>query len=277
MDSLAAAALYPSGNTLLRKRKRTDHGASAERHPDTDGHVFGNFKNYYEFNPTVERMKFLSAKVLRLLFERISGTLRCLDIGCNTGDLTLGLYHALVSCKPAADVRVTGIDLDESLVESAMQNARRSNASDNCSFKCADIMSALPSGNAWLPKDGIFDLVTVFGLTMWIHLHHGDAGLQAFLRKVSKLTSSFLIIETHPWKCYKKARKRLRQRQRHMNECDWKDFPEWKSICYRGESVVKFIHDELTSSKCGLVFKEDIGMTVWGRGIKLYQKSSKKV
>lgn len=266
-SSNEVAALYP------RKRKRTEHGSPTARHPNTDGHVFGNFKNYYEFNPTVERMKFISAKVLRLLFERVSGTLRVLDIGCNSGDLTLDLYHALVSCKPGADVRMTGIDLDESLVESATQNAHRSSAGDNCSFKCADIMS----GNAWLPKDGIFDLVTVFGLTMWIHLHHGDSGLQAFLRKVSKLTSSFLMIETHPWKCYKKARKRLRQRQRHMNEGDWKeDFPEWKNICYRGESVVKFIDDELTSSQCGFVCKEEIGMTIWGRGIKLYQKSPKK-
>ena len=55
------------------------------------------------------------------------------------------------------------------------------------------------------------------------------------LAKSFKLTSSFLMIEIHPWKCYKKARKRLRQRQRHMNEGDWKeDFPEWKNIVIVG-------------------------------------------
>lgn len=47
---------------------------------------FGNFPDYYKFNPTLERMKYVKL----LSNENISNLLhcdavRCLDIGCNTG------------------------------------------------------------------------------------------------------------------------------------------------------------------------------------------------
>ncbi|ETV97601.1 hypothetical protein H310_09497 [Aphanomyces invadans] len=64
-------------------------------------HVFGNFHDYYDFNPESERLRFLTAdlrRALRRLFQTQPhgyGTL--LDVGCNEGKLTMGLYDALMS------------------------------------------------------------------------------------------------------------------------------------------------------------------------------------
>ncbi|OWZ21323.1 Double stranded RNA binding [Phytophthora megakarya] len=70
---------------------------------DAEGHVLGNFHAYYSFNPVHERLRFMdvpTANALRrALFVRKcadpSETATVLDVGCNEGDLTIGLYDAL--------------------------------------------------------------------------------------------------------------------------------------------------------------------------------------
>lgn len=44
---------------------------------------------------------------------------------------------------------------------------------------------------------------------MWIHLNHGDDGLQAFLATIHRI-SRLAVIEPQPWKCYKAAVKRMK-------------------------------------------------------------------
>ena len=50
---------------------------------------------------------------------------------------------------------------------------------------------------SFLSKDGRdkaeFDLVSVFSITMWIHLNHGDTGLEQFLDLVCSLGRHVLI------------------------------------------------------------------------------------
>ncbi|KAH9120268.1 hypothetical protein LEN26_011193 [Aphanomyces euteiches] len=64
-------------------------------------HVFGNFHDYYDFNPESDRLRFLSPQVHRAIRRYFleqpgkKGTL--LDVGCNEGKLTIGLYNALTS------------------------------------------------------------------------------------------------------------------------------------------------------------------------------------
>ncbi|TYZ64895.1 hypothetical protein PybrP1_001118 [[Pythium] brassicae (nom. inval.)] len=73
---------------------------------DADGHVLGNFHAYYSFNPVDERLRFMDAAMSRAVqaallalesrSEATEGTsTTVLDVGCNEGDLTLGLYNAL--------------------------------------------------------------------------------------------------------------------------------------------------------------------------------------
>ena len=55
-------------------------------------------------------------------------------------------------------------------------------------------------------------MTSCFGLTMWIHLNRGDAGLASFLQGIADITEFTLLIEIHPWKNYKSAVRRLRHR-----------------------------------------------------------------
>ncbi|CAI5711747.1 unnamed protein product [Hyaloperonospora brassicae] len=91
-----------------------------------DGHIFGNFHAYYSFNPVHERLRFMDAQTAdalrrELLMKESSGanaadeTLTVIDIGCNEGDLTIGLYNALTGREAPASAGhmddVTDFDL----------------------------------------------------------------------------------------------------------------------------------------------------------------------
>lgn len=44
----------------------------------------------------------------------------------------------------------------------------------------------------------VFQLTTIFSTTMWIHMHAGDAGLEAFLERACGWTKNFLLVEPQP-------------------------------------------------------------------------------
>ncbi|CAH0515334.1 unnamed protein product [Peronospora belbahrii] len=75
---------------------------------DAKGHVLGNFHAYYTFNTVHERLRFINTKTINalrraILVKKSTGdwmdtseeTSTVIDIGCNEGDLTIGLYNAL--------------------------------------------------------------------------------------------------------------------------------------------------------------------------------------
>lgn len=55
-----------------------------------------------------------------------------------------------------------------------------------------------------------FDITFCFSITMWIHLNHGDTGLENFLSKICKI-SKLVFVEPQNWGSYKTAVKRLKQ------------------------------------------------------------------
>ncbi|KAG6971372.1 hypothetical protein JG687_00002104 [Phytophthora cactorum] len=80
---------------------------------DAEGHVLGNFHAYYSFNPVHERLRFMdvqTANALRRALlvkkpaeDKSEATCTVLDVGCNEGDLTIGLYDALNGRATLAD------------------------------------------------------------------------------------------------------------------------------------------------------------------------------
>uniref|UniRef100_H3GJA5 RNA methyltransferase n=1 Tax=Phytophthora ramorum TaxID=164328 RepID=H3GJA5_PHYRM len=78
---------------------------------DAEGHVLGNFHAYYSFNPVHERLRFMdvqTANALRralLVRKSAEETSTVVDIGCNEGDLTIGLYDALNGRARLADAK----------------------------------------------------------------------------------------------------------------------------------------------------------------------------
>lgn len=112
-----------------------------------------------------------------------------------------------------------------------------------------------------LPRQ-YYDIVFCFSVTLWIHINHGDVGLQNFLSKISSI-SKYLVIETQPWKCYRTAARRaLRSGQ--------PPFPHYDSLTIRN-NVTEFIDKYLIES-CGLVKVTVLGTTNWGRQITLYRQ-----
>ncbi|XP_071791785.1 pre-miRNA 5'-monophosphate methyltransferase-like isoform X1 [Asterias amurensis] len=65
---------------------------------------FGNFINYYTFNPPEKRIDFLPKDLLQVISgESRKKSVTVLDIGCNAGDLTVAVYEHLT--KPHHDAQ----------------------------------------------------------------------------------------------------------------------------------------------------------------------------
>ena len=56
-----------------------------------------------------------------------------------------------------------------------------------------------------------FDVVFCFSVTMWVHLNHGDEGMEALFRSLGQWCSRYLVLEPQPWKCYRTASRRMRK------------------------------------------------------------------
>ncbi|XP_030747954.1 probable RNA methyltransferase CG11342 [Sitophilus oryzae] len=223
---------------------------------------FGNFINYYQFNSPEKRISLLPKDIWSESIEE-NRKWEILDIGCNTGDLTVALYDFFTNILGITDCKVIGIDIDPQLIQRAIEK----NKSNNISFNCVDIMDSMNYQTIikYLKDNDLerFDLVTCFSITMWIHLNHGDLGLKSFLNNVSKI-SNFLIIEPQPWKCYKAAVKR-------MKLSDY-IFPEFKKLAIQQnveDEIEKIILDE-----CNLVKLKESQKTDWGRKILFFKRKN---
>lgn len=107
---------------------------------------------------------------------------------------------------------VLGMDIDEDLIERASKKAVQLAPGDLVQFRHGDITTSAFKDDisAFLQSakssssstERPFNLITLFSVTMWIHLNHGDDGLWKFLEQISSMTDH-LIVEPQPWKCYR--------------------------------------------------------------------------
>merc|ERR550519_279359 len=104
-----------------------------------------------------------------------------------------------------------------------------------------------------------FDLVVLFSVTMWIHLNHGDKGLEQFLVIVSRL-GQHVLMEPQPWKCYQTAARRMRK-------LGQPEFEKMKTLAMRGDGVEKGIMK--ACQREGLHLVREFGQTKWDRKLLL--------
>ncbi|KAJ0394047.1 hypothetical protein P43SY_000968 [Pythium insidiosum] len=168
---------------------------------------------------------------------------------------------------------VLGIDVDAELISRASQKPVPCPQQDAVEFAHADVMESsafrsivdtfLRRAGRVLPSDErrAFDLITLFSVTMWIHLNHGDDGLWRFLGTVADMTEH-LIVEPQPWKCYRNALKRLARLRAPVP-------PSFKGLQVRENVLDKmdaFLRERFR-------FRAPLGKTNWSRPMLLYSRS----
>ncbi|CAL8340450.1 unnamed protein product [Merluccius merluccius] len=234
---------------------------------------YGNFINYYTFNPPENRLSLLPNTLLRDLGYRDTETVLMLDVGCNSGDLSVALYRHLVPIGPETGgtpmtAHVLGFDLDASLVLRAQQT---NPLPGNISFIPLDIAADPQDPDPlrdYLTRHGCarFHVCFCFAVTMWIHLNHGDAALLRFLSRLAAL-SRHVVLEAQPWKCYRAAARRLRKLGRA-------DFEHFRSLELRGD-VAEHARAHL-ETRCGMALLRCFGSTAWDRKLLLFRRNSEE-
>ncbi|XP_054275308.1 probable RNA methyltransferase CG11342 [Macrosteles quadrilineatus] len=227
---------------------------------------FGNFINYYSFNPADERIRLLPnfVQFLGCTTERPSSRIVCMDIGCNTGELTQALHTYITkSVGEKSECHILGVDMDEILILRANEN----NHSNFLTFKCASVME---ENFKTIYRDYLehqerhhFDVVFCFSVTMWIHLNHGDDGLKHFITSVSD-TTNIIVVEAQPWRCYTRAVNR-------MKHSKVESFPMFDQLKIRQE--VEDHIDNLLTKECNFTKVLQSSPTKWKRQINIYKRN----
>ncbi|XP_061076805.1 pre-miRNA 5'-monophosphate methyltransferase [Conger conger] len=235
---------------------------------------FGNFINYYAFNPPENRMSLIPSTLLQdigySVESSVSDTVLLLDVGCNSGDLSVALFTHLQGRRASDDaaesrkLHLLGVDLDEDLILRAEQS---NPFPENISFIPLDITHDLDSRTqleSYLARFGRsrFHLCACLAVTMWVHLNHGDAALLDLLTRLASF-SDHLLLEAQPWKCYRSAARRLRKLGR-------RDFDHFKTLEIRGD-ITERAKEHLERS-CGMELLRSFGSTVWDRKLLLFGK-----
>ncbi|KAM7422988.1 hypothetical protein PAMA_010835 [Pampus argenteus] len=229
---------------------------------------YGNFINYYTFNPPENRLSLIPDTLLQDLGYSC-GTTLLLDVGCNSGDLSVAFYKHLVQqieCEDDTEadgrkVHLLGFDLDETLIQRAQQTNPLPNS---ISFIPLDITEDSNQLQGYLHQHGCshFHLCVCLAVTMWVHLNHGDSGLLQLLSHLASI-SQHLLLEPQPWKCYRSAARRLRKLGRS-------DFDHFKSLKIRGDIAEHArVHLE---RHCDMELIQTFGSTAWGRKLLLFKR-----
>lgn len=190
-----------------------------------------------------------------------------IDIGCNSGDLTIELHRQLRRLN--RPLRTLGVDIDPVLIQRATSLISKCDDLQNAEveFHTVDVMCDDKQRTVCLERftsDGRFDLGLCFAVTMWVHLNHGDEGLRQFLRYISS-RCDFLLIEPQTWKCYRNASRRMRRQNISM-------FQNLNQLAWRSDIIERI--DEFIRTDCQMTVERYFGVTEWGRPLTLYRTSS---
>ncbi|BGP22056.1 ribosomal L11 methyltransferase, PrmA [Rhodotorula toruloides] len=174
---------------------------------------YGNYRSYYFFRPAASSSanSALPADTLdgrlALLDCRLFAEKRLLDIGTNSGKVA---FDAL---RHMGATSVVGVDIDPLLIEDAWRIAGElgyEKGDDRLDFLVTNVMddgwleAFVASGNRRV------DVITLFSITKWLHLHHGDAGMTRLFQSLYRVlpVGGLVMIEPQEWDNYKRAVKR---------------------------------------------------------------------
>ncbi|EPY86220.1 Pre-miRNA 5'-monophosphate methyltransferase [Camelus dromedarius] len=233
---------------------------------------FGNFPHYSRFHPPEQRLLLLPPELLHRLFPQSPETrpILGLDVGCNSGDLSVALYKHFLSlhdgetCSDASkELHLLCCDIDPVLVERAEKECP---FPDGLTFITLDFMNQRTRKillGSFLSQFGrsVFDIGFCMSVTMWIHLNHGDQGLWEFLAHLSSLCR-YLLVEPQPWKCYRAAARRLRKLGLH-------DFDHFHSLAIRGDMANQIV--QILTQDHGMELVCCFGNTSWDRSLLLFR------
>jgi SAM-dependent methyltransferase len=227
------------------------------------GHQLGNFHNYYIFHSAEDRLRIIPDGYFQKAWMK-SGkpeTFYILDIGCNDGTLSYQLIKRCETEIPLATCYLVGIDIDYELIERAKIVYKNQT---NLHFTSIDITSNSNRIDELFSIYNVenFHVISLFSITMWIHLNHGDDGLKALLRLSSHSASYGLIIEPQPWKCYKVAAKRCRK-------LNLPEFPYPSRVL-----KIRDIEEEIKSFlqlECNMIETNNLDINIWNRLLLFFE------
>ncbi|NXN75396.1 BN3D2 methyltransferase, partial [Himantopus himantopus] len=236
---------------------------------------YGNFPNYSRFHPPEGRVSLLPGGLLQSLFPAAARPLLGLDVGCNSGELSVALYRHLLGLQesegslnqPAAgkELNLLCCDIDPVLIERAQQCSPFPASISFANLDIMDCSAREPFLSSYLGRFGrsTFDIVFCMSVTMWIHLNHGDSGLMEFLSFLSSLCK-YLLIEPQPWKCYRAAARRLRKLGRN-------DFDHFRSLAINGDMAERIT--QILTKDCAMELVCCFGSTSWDRSLLLFKSN----
>lgn len=206
---------------------KAEQTIETKKAPDKRLFPFGNYDRYYGYrNPAKEDYRLYSFNNSWFNNKDV------LDIGCNTGQLTLQV------AKRFRPKKMVAVDIDKKLIKIAQKNIRhyvqpsKSALSFPMSFRLSygctgapvvpGLMNEFPNNvifiecNYVLDSDILlqlqkpeYDTILFLSTSKWIHLNWGDAGLQrVFKRTYAQLRpGGRMIFEPQPWDSYSKSKK----------------------------------------------------------------------
>ncbi|XP_032060648.1 RNA 5'-monophosphate methyltransferase-like [Aythya fuligula] len=242
--------------------------------PEPGAAPYGNFPNYSRFHPPEARVSLLPGGLLRRLFPAAARPLLGLDVGCNSGELSVALYRHLLGLQDKSsleqhaagkDLHLLCCDIDAALIERARQSSPFPASISFANLDIMDSASREPFLSSYLGRFGrsTFDIGFCMSVTMWIHLHHGDSGLREFLAFLSSLCE-YLLIEPQPWKCYRAAARRLRKLGRN-------DFDHFRSLAINGDMAERIT--QILTKDCAMELVCCFGSTSWDRSLLLFKSN----
>ena len=188
--------------TTIKTTKTTTDGTTRKKHETA---LIGNYAHYYGYRCGASAGE---DRRLALLPGALFAGRECLDVGCNSGVLTLALARRH---RPAVMI---GVDADAALIERARRSKAAcgdARAQHAVSYFVEDFV-ARPTGR------GQYDTVTCLSVTKWVQLAHGDAGVRTLFRKAhamlrddvaacggrAEFATGVLVLEPQPWRSYRR-------------------------------------------------------------------------
>ncbi|XP_071737254.1 probable RNA methyltransferase At5g51130 [Rutidosis leptorrhynchoides] len=220
-------------NNDVQSNDTNNQQSGKKRKKSKEVAIFGNYRNYYSYRIDQGLEEDPRIKVLRK--EWFEGK-KCLDIGCNSGLITINI------AKKFCCEKIVGVDIDSARIADANWNLRRivklselkknTEAEDSKNDARTNDKTSSPdkttntviSGDSpashlfdrvsfhkdnfvqsWsMPGDKLYDTILCLSVSKWVHLNWGDEGLITLFSKVWRLLKpgGVFILEPQPWKSY---------------------------------------------------------------------------